>query len=267
MASRKAALEGQPSGLSAAKMTKKQFDLLKTLLSEYADNMPEQLAQARMEQIKKAGTNMFFAWAGVEQRGGPHYYRIQAPAFLIEYDNTQNNANHIHSVWRDFNGDFGLDLLAMHYQSSHGSNAQFTGCHERRLPRTRGAAGPVPCGRVPPAGLRTASSAVYKAALRVDVTMNSWVLSRPGRTLDTPLAAHIPCGYRFAGRTRQGRGIRIRPAAFSRSGHRAGCIAPQQPGLLRLSARVLSAASSRTKGSFSFAGATAPARHRLSAST
>jgi hypothetical protein len=67
---------------------------------------------------------MFFAWAGVEQRGGPHYYRIQAPAFLIEYDNTQNNANHIHSVWRDFNGDFGLDLLAMHYQASHGSNAQ-----------------------------------------------------------------------------------------------------------------------------------------------
>jgi hypothetical protein len=123
-AARKAALEGQPSGLSAAKMTKKQFDLLLTLLSSYASNMPEQLAQARMEQVKKAGTNMFFAWAGVEQRGGPHYYRVQAPAFLIEYDNTQNNANHIHSVWRDFNGDFGLDLLAMHYKASHGSNAQ-----------------------------------------------------------------------------------------------------------------------------------------------
>jgi hypothetical protein len=119
MASRKAALEGQPSGLSAAKMTKKQFELLQTLLSDYANNVPEQLAQARMEQVKKAGTNLFFAWAGVEQRGGPHYYRVQAPAFLIEYDNTQNGANHIHSVWRDFNGDFGLDLLAMHYQSSH----------------------------------------------------------------------------------------------------------------------------------------------------
>ena len=118
-ASRKAALEGQPSGLSAAKMTKKQMELLQTLLADYAHNMPEQLAQARMEQVKKAGTNLFFAWAGVEQRGGPHYYRIQAPTFLIEYDNTQNNANHIHTVWRDFNGDFGLDLLAMHYQSSH----------------------------------------------------------------------------------------------------------------------------------------------------
>lgn len=119
-ASRKAALEGQPSGLSAAKMTKKQLDLLDTLISDYARNMPEQLAQARLDQLKKAGTSLFFAWAGVEQRGGPHYYRIQAPTFLIEYDNTQNNANHIHSVWRDFNGDFGLDLLAMHYQASHG---------------------------------------------------------------------------------------------------------------------------------------------------
>jgi len=120
-ASRKAALAGQPSGLSASKMSKKQFELLQTLISSYAQNVPEQLAQARMEQLKKAGTNVFFAWAGVEQRGGPHYYRIQTPTFLIEYDNTQNNANHIHSVWRDFNGDFGLDLLAMHYQASpHG---------------------------------------------------------------------------------------------------------------------------------------------------
>jgi hypothetical protein len=119
-ASRKAALGGQPSGLSAAKMTKKQVELLQTLISSYAQNVPEQLAQARMEQLKKAGTNVFFAWAGVEERGGPHYYRIQTPTFLIEYDNTQNNANHIHSVWRDFNGDFGLDLLAMHYQASHG---------------------------------------------------------------------------------------------------------------------------------------------------
>jgi len=118
-ASRKAALAGQPSGLSAAKMTKKQFELLQTLISSYAQNVPEQLALARMEQLKKAGTNVFFAWAGVEERGGPHYYRIQTPSFLIEYDNTQNNANHIHSVWRDFNGDFGLDLLAMHYQASH----------------------------------------------------------------------------------------------------------------------------------------------------
>jgi len=119
MASRKAALEGQPSGLAAAKLNAKQFGMLMALLEEYAGNVPEQMAQARMEQIKKAGKNMHFAWAGSLERGGPHYYRIQTPVFLIEYDNTQNDANHIHSVWRDYNGDFGLDLLKAHYQTSH----------------------------------------------------------------------------------------------------------------------------------------------------
>ncbi|PYT29811.1 MAG: hypothetical protein DMG57_10450 [Acidobacteria bacterium] len=118
-ASRKAALEGQPSGIAAEKMTKKQTELLMTLLAEYAHNVPDQLAQTRMDEIKKAGNNLYFAWAGVEQRGGPHYYRIQAPSFLVEYDDTQNNANHIHTVWRDFNGDFGLDLLSLHYRTSH----------------------------------------------------------------------------------------------------------------------------------------------------
>ncbi len=53
-----------------------------------------------------------FGWAGVMEVGGPHYYRVQGPTFLIEYDNTQNNNNHIHSVWRDFAGDFGRDIAA-----------------------------------------------------------------------------------------------------------------------------------------------------------
>jgi hypothetical protein len=119
MASRKAVLEGQPSGLSAAKMNSKQKQLLTRLVEEYAYDFPGQIAEHRMEQLKKAGNNLNFAWAGVEQRGGPHYYRVQAPAFLIEHDNTQNNANHIHSVWRDYEGDFGLDLLKEHYQASH----------------------------------------------------------------------------------------------------------------------------------------------------
>jgi hypothetical protein len=116
---RKAALEGKPSGLNASKMTAHQRELLQTLLDEYIYNMPDPIAQARLDEVKKAGNNLYFAWAGVEQRGGPHYYRIQAPQFLIEYDNTQNDANHIHSVWRDFDGDFGLDLLKQHYETSH----------------------------------------------------------------------------------------------------------------------------------------------------
>ncbi|HEY1341214.1 MAG TPA: DUF3500 domain-containing protein [Bryobacteraceae bacterium] len=125
MASRKASLEGKPSGLQASKMNKTQLELLNRLLDEYAANMPEQLADARRDQIRKAGTNLYFAWTGVIEKGGPHYYRIQAPTFLVEYDNTQNGANHIHSVWRDLEGDFGMDLLKQHYQSSHGLPADF----------------------------------------------------------------------------------------------------------------------------------------------
>ncbi len=62
---------------------------------------------------------MRFAWAGPEQRGEGHYYRVAGPTFLIEYDNTQDDANHIHSVWRDASMDWGTDLLASHYAGRH----------------------------------------------------------------------------------------------------------------------------------------------------
>jgi hypothetical protein len=118
-ASRKAALQGQPSGLPAAKMNARQFDALRALVELYAYNLPDDLAERRMDQIDKAGHNAYFAWAGDIKLGGPHYYRVQTPSFLIELDDTQDNANHIHSVWRDFNGDFGGDLLKAHYETSH----------------------------------------------------------------------------------------------------------------------------------------------------
>jgi hypothetical protein len=118
-ASRKAALAGQPNGLPAAKMTAKQREMLSAVLEEYADSFPEEIAQARLDQVKKAGNNLYFAWAGVTEKGGPHYYRVQSPTFLVEFDNTQDGANHIHSVWRDFNNDFGTDLLKQHYETSH----------------------------------------------------------------------------------------------------------------------------------------------------
>jgi uncharacterized protein DUF3500 len=118
-ASRKAALTGQPSGFSASSMTGKQFEALRDLLDEYARNMPGSLAERRAGQIVKAGKEIFFAWSGGIDRGSPHYYRVHAPSFLIELDDTQDHANHIHSVWRDFNGDFGADLLKQHYDSHH----------------------------------------------------------------------------------------------------------------------------------------------------
>lgn len=118
-ASRKAALNGQPSGLEASKMNASQRAIFQSLLDEYCQNMTDQIDQTREEQIKKAGNNIYFAWAGGEEPGQGHYYRIQSHSFMVEFDDTQDNANHIHSVWRDFDGDFGLDLLKEHYQSSH----------------------------------------------------------------------------------------------------------------------------------------------------
>jgi Protein of unknown function (DUF3500) len=118
-ASRQAALQGQPSGLSATKMNAVQFEALMALVEEYVQNVPAELAEARIAQINKAGRNIYFAWAGGSNRGDPHYYRVQTATFLIEFDDTQDHANHIHSVWRDFRGDFGEDLLREHYRASH----------------------------------------------------------------------------------------------------------------------------------------------------
>src|SRR5439155_21840667 len=76
-------------------------------------------AQQRLDKVRRAGLdNVKFAWMGGLEKGHGHYYRIQGGHFLIEYDNTQNNANHIHAVWRDFKGDWGLDVLKTHYETS-----------------------------------------------------------------------------------------------------------------------------------------------------
>jgi hypothetical protein len=109
-----------PAGLAAGEMTEDQRRTLMGLVTEYVSRMPEDVADTRMNRIEKDGTaHIHFAWAGAEQRGGPHYYRLQGPHFLVEYDNTQNQANHIHSVWRDLTDDWGDDLLARHYARSH----------------------------------------------------------------------------------------------------------------------------------------------------
>jgi hypothetical protein len=126
-ATRVAALEGKPSGLHYSKMTAAQKLLLNNLISEYIDNVPAELAEQRRARMKEAKGEIWFAWAGVEERGGPHYYRVQTPQILIEYDNTQNRANHVHSVWRDFKDDWGQDLLKRHYETSpasHGHSAK-----------------------------------------------------------------------------------------------------------------------------------------------
>ncbi len=116
---RKAALSGQPNGLAFARMTGAQRDKLMAIVREYTGNLAEESRQWREAQLRQASDRLFFAWAGGPEFKDPHYYRIQAPTFLIEYDCTQNEGNHIHSVWRDFTGDWGGDLLAAHYHHGH----------------------------------------------------------------------------------------------------------------------------------------------------
>ena len=107
-----------PVGLKAADMTKAQRDKLMALVDVYTGFMTADIAAERMEKLKKAGLeNIAFAWAGETEKGRKHYYRLQGPTFLIEYDNVQNDGNHIHSVWRDFNGDFGADLIREHLKA------------------------------------------------------------------------------------------------------------------------------------------------------
>ena len=107
-----------PSGLTASKMTPVQQTLLRSLLESHTAVMAADIAAERWRRINDGGFgDIGFAWAGSRERGRPHYYRVQGPTFLIEYDNTQNDGNHKHIVWRDFDGDFGRDLLREHVHS------------------------------------------------------------------------------------------------------------------------------------------------------
>ncbi len=109
-----------PPGLKASAMTAAQRDLLARLIDVYSGLMAPDIAADRIAKLRAAGMeNVSFAWAGPVERGQKHYYRVQGPTFLIEFDNTQNDGNHVHSVWRDFKGDFGRDLLREHLQAAH----------------------------------------------------------------------------------------------------------------------------------------------------
>lgn len=109
-----------PIGIKYEELNLSQRAILLELINEYLSNMPEALATKRMERLKEEELNAIgFAWAGATSPGIGHYYRIQGKTFLVEFDNTQNKANHIHSVWRDFDGDFGRDLIREHYENDH----------------------------------------------------------------------------------------------------------------------------------------------------
>lgn len=111
-------------GLAASEMTDDQREMLFLLLDEYVGNMAPDAARAWTTRIRNdtALGETYFAWAGPTDPGHGHYYRIHSPEFLVEYDNTQNDANHVHSVWRDLKNDFGGDALARHYEERGHAN-------------------------------------------------------------------------------------------------------------------------------------------------
>ncbi|MQA34374.1 DUF3500 domain-containing protein [Modestobacter roseus] len=116
-----AALEysAEPRGVPAAELDAGQRELVRALLATYLDRVPAGVSPLGRYADDAALDAVSFAWAGPTEPGAPHYYRLQGPRLLIEWDNTQRGANHAHSVWRDPEADFGLDVLARHRSAHH----------------------------------------------------------------------------------------------------------------------------------------------------
>ena len=108
-----------PKGIAAADLDADQRVILRALLGTYLDRAPEGLSPAPAYADDRTLDAVHVAWAGSLEPGQPHYYRLQGPGLLIEWDNTQRGANHAHSVWRDPSSDFGLDVLARHRADHH----------------------------------------------------------------------------------------------------------------------------------------------------
>jgi hypothetical protein len=109
----------EPKGVPAADFDAEQREMLRALLATYLDRAPAGVSPLYRYDDEAALDAVYFAWAGPTAPGEPHYYRLQGPRLFLEWDNTQRNANHAHSVWRDPTSDFGLDVLARHRQAHH----------------------------------------------------------------------------------------------------------------------------------------------------
>jgi hypothetical protein len=106
----------EPVGVTPAQLGRPAGELLVDIVRFYLDRLAFELADEEFARIDPE--RLHFSWEGSLRRGEGHYYRIQGPELLIEYDNTANEANHVHTVWRRHSGDFGDDLLAVHYDAS-----------------------------------------------------------------------------------------------------------------------------------------------------
>jgi hypothetical protein len=104
----------QPEGVALSALAGEASQLAGQLVAVYLERLPQQRRPAYADL-----GDLQFAWAGALEPGEGHYYRLQGPTFLVEYDNTQNGANHIHTVMRDAGSDFGDDALRRHRAESH----------------------------------------------------------------------------------------------------------------------------------------------------
>ncbi len=109
----------EPRGVAAAELDAEQRGMLRALLGTYLDRVPSEVSVLSRYDDEDALDAVHVAWAGSTTPGDPHYYRLQGPRLLVEWDNTQRGANHAHSVWRDPGADFGLDVLARHRAAWH----------------------------------------------------------------------------------------------------------------------------------------------------
>jgi len=119
-------IRNQAKGLPGASLNTRQMAYFRDIIAAYVERLPDEPARLHLERLERAGLERFtFAWAGHPERGKPHYYRVQGPSFLVEFENAQvgaglpGEANHIHTVWRDPDNDFGDDLLLNHYAQDH----------------------------------------------------------------------------------------------------------------------------------------------------
>ena len=108
-----------PKGVAGAELDAGQREMLRALLGTYLDRVPAEVSPLRRYDDEAALDAVHVAWAGPLEPGAPHYYRLQGPRLLVEWDNTQRGANHAHSVWRDPTADFGLDVLGAHRAAHH----------------------------------------------------------------------------------------------------------------------------------------------------
>jgi hypothetical protein len=114
----------EPKGIPASDLDDAQQQILRALLDVYVGRMPDDVAEDEASKFSRDRLrDVHFLWAGGIEPGQPHYYRIQGPQLLVEYDNFQRSNNHIHSVWRNPENDFGDDVLARHHATHHRGGA------------------------------------------------------------------------------------------------------------------------------------------------